>query len=383
MTILLIFSFSLALIYGLLLLVYGYGWRSLPTFQPLPDSGSASEEVRVTVIVPARNESPYIIACLASILAQKHWRPGDEIIVVNDFSTDNTADLVLSLRDPRIRLIHLSDYVTKENRLNSFKKKSLEIAIQQSRGELILTTDADCVVGPCWVETLVQFYRATSSCFIAAPVAFHQEKNFFQAFQSLDFMTMQGVTGAMARLKTGTLCNGANLAYEKKAFFAVGGFQGIDSIASGDDMLLMYKMHQAYPGKVNFLKSWEAIVRTLPVERMGDFMQQRIRWSSKAGHYEDSRITLVLALVYAWNGMFLILLIWGFFHTLAWEIAAILLLYKTLVELTLLIPVARFFKKTSLLWQFFPGQFFHIPYILMAGWLGKMGSYQWKGRRVH
>ncbi len=78
------------------------------------------------------------------------------------------------------------------------------------------------------------------------------------------------------------MCNGANLAYEKQAFEEVGGFTGIDMIASGDDMLLMYKIYHAYPGSVHYLKSPDAIVRTLPVDTVKGFMNQRIRWSSKA-----------------------------------------------------------------------------------------------------
>ena len=42
------------------------------------------------------------------------------------------------------------------------------------------------------------------------------------------------------------MCNGANLAYERKAFFEVNGFTGIDHIASGDDMLLMQKIAQRF-----------------------------------------------------------------------------------------------------------------------------------------
>ena len=380
MIIFLVLILFLAVLYGLQILVYAYGWRRLPVFPTL--STQASPQVRVTIIIPARNEEKNIRSCLESILAQKRWRQGDEVIVINDFSTDHTEEQVLGLKDRRIRLIHLRDHIREEDRVNAFKKKALELGIEKSRGDLILTTDADCVVGPLWVETVVRFYTSTSSQFIAAPVAFHQEKNFFQEFQSLDFMTMQGITGAMTALKTGTLCNGANLAYEKKAFIAVGGFQGIDQIASGDDMLLMYKMQQAYPQGVNFLKNREAIVHTLPIRGVDDFLQQRIRWSSKAGHYEDARMTWVLSLVYVWNLLFLVLLLAGFFSFMAWQMLIVLLVYKTLVELVLLFPVARFFRKTSLLWQFFPGQFLHIPYILIAGWMGKMGGYRWKGRKT-
>jgi hypothetical protein len=56
---------------------------------------------------------------------------------------------------------------------------------------------------------------------------------------------------------------------------------------------------------------------------------------------------------------------------------------KTIVELFFLSPVSVFFSKQKLLWWFPIMQPFHITYIIIAGWLGKFGSYQWKERKVH
>src|SRR4051812_19175643 len=81
---------------------------------------------------------------------------------------------------------------------------------------------------------------------------------------------------------------------KKKAFNDVEGFSGIDSIASGDDMLLMHKISNKYPDKVHYLKSKQAIVASLPMQTWKDFFDQRIRWSSKARFYDDKRIFWVL-----------------------------------------------------------------------------------------
>src|SRR5699024_8598706 len=128
-------------------------------------------------------------------------------------------------------------------------------------------------------------------------------------------------------LHCGTMCNGANLAYEKRAFLGVGGYQGIDCIASGDDMLLMYKMYKAFPNGIGFIKHPQAIVRTLPAEGLQDFLQQRIRWASKADKYEDKRITAVLAFVYLWNVSLLLLFIAGFFYPVLWLLCLGMIIY--------------------------------------------------------
>ena len=90
------------------------------------------------------------------------------------------------------------------------------------------------------------------------------------------------------------MCNGANLAYERKLFYEVDGFAGIDHIASGDDMLLMHKIAKKYPGKIYYLKSVDAIVSTHPMQSWKQFFNQRIRWASKATHYDDKRIFFVM-----------------------------------------------------------------------------------------
>ena len=102
-------------------------------------------------------------------------------------------------------------------------------------------------------------------------------------------MTLQGITGASVYKKFHSMCNGANLAYEKKAFNDAGGFEGIDNIASGDDMLLMHKIQKIYPDRIKYLKSADVVVQTQPQETLKDFMNQRIRWASKADKYPTGK----------------------------------------------------------------------------------------------
>ncbi|RAJ85756.1 cellulose synthase/poly-beta-1,6-N-acetylglucosamine synthase-like glycosyltransferase [Chitinophaga dinghuensis] len=371
---------GLALGYGILMLWYSLGWKRLKSFTvPVPQTLSTP----VTVIIPARDEEDNLPALLDALKQQTYPAHLLEVIVIDDFSTDKTPDIVRNCGAANIHLLQMSQHLDKQQRLNSYKKKAIEIAVSQATGSLIVTTDADCVMGPKWIETIVQFYEDRRPKFIAAPVSFYKETNFFKTLQSLDFMTMQGITGAAAQLQAGTMCNGANLAYEKDAFYDVGGFKGIDNIASGDDMLLMYKIFNAYPEGVMYLKSEDVIVRTLPVDTLKGFMNQRIRWSSKADKYEDKRITYVLMLVYFFNVGLLGMAVTALFMPVLWPWLLILLLFKITMELYFLLPVASFFNKSGLLVWFIPGQIFHIPYIVIAGWLGKFGTYQWKGRQVN
>ena len=239
------------------------------------------------------------------------------------------------------------------------------------------------------METIAAFYEKYKPAFIAAPVSYWPSLleeglgvRFLKIFQSLDFMTLQGITGASVYKKFHSMCNGANLAYEKKAFYEVGGFTGIDNIASGDDMLLMHKIFERYPERVCFLKSQEAIVKTNPAGTLKEFLNQRIRWASKADKYSDKKITSVLLLVYLFNVWILMLGILSIFYSYLFHWFAAVIIGKTITEIFFLYPVAKFFKKRKLLWWFPLAQPFHILYTIVAGWLGKFGSYKWKERKV-
>lgn len=388
--ILILVLFSL---YILLILYYWRSWLSVPDFG-WPVSGF-TPSVKITVIIPARNEEDNIAACLDSVSRQTYPTHLYEVLVVDDHSTDDTAALIKSHRSQNVKLISLQAFVP-SLKLNSYKKKAIEVAISQSAGELIVTTDADCQMPENWLYAIAAFYEQYKPEFIAAPVSIHCSFRFIEMFQAIDFATLQGITAASVHKKTHSMCNGANLAYTKKAFEEVGGFAGIDNIASGDDMLLMHKIYKRHPDKVMFLKSKEAIVQTRPIKSVGAFFNQRIRWASKAGRYNDKRIFGVLLLVYLVNLLLLLLPVISLFYTplfhlqlysftlsiTFFELWICLLISKSFVELVFLYPVATFFNKQKLLWLFPLMQPFHIIYTIVAGWLGAFGTYTWKERRV-
>ena len=377
----------LLLPYSLLILYYRKSWLDIPDFI-LSKKITEGELPFVSIIIAARNEELNIGNCIQSIINQTYPQNKLEVIITDDHSTDNTVSIIQSFQKENLRVIKLADFLENE-KINSYKKKSIDTALQFTKGELIVTTDADCTAPAKWIETIVAFYKEKNPVFVALPVVFLPSPfgeglgvRLLKIFQSLDFMTLQGITGASVYKKFHSMCNGANLAYEKKVFHEVNGFEGIDEIASGDDMLLMHKIQKLYPDKIMFLKSPGVVVQTQPADTLKGFMNQRIRWASKADKYTDNKITAVLVLVYFLNAWMFILGISSFFYQKSFYLFLIAIGVKIIVELFFLFPVAKFFGRQKLLWWFAPAQPFHIIYTLIAGWLGKFGSYSWKGRRV-
>lgn len=364
--------------YAALMAAYRYGWEQQPVFR----AGHATPKTSISVIIAARNEEKNIGACISSILAQNYPTHLLEIIVIDDHSTDHTIDIVEAFDLPNVKCLSLKDHISAREQLSAYKKKALSVGIANSRGELIITTDADCIAPARWLKNIAAIYEAERPVMIVAPVDFTSDGSVVETFQSVDFMSMQGITAAVHQLKMGNMSNGANLAFSREAYDSVEGYKGIDHLASGDDFLLMMKLQKEYPDRISYLKSKDAIVTTAPQPDWGSFFNQRIRWASKSGKYDDSKMTAMLGFVYLFNFSFLLLVIGGFFYPFIWGIAGMMLLLKIVSELYYLLPVADFFGKSRQLYIYAFLQPLHILYIISAGFLGMIGKYQWKGRRV-
>ncbi len=373
----LIISGLLTLGYVVLLLVYRYGWQHQQVYEPV----NADPSVFVSVIIPARNEQDNISACIESVLAQRY--PGHllEVIVVDDHSEDNTAAIVKGFESRGVRYISLADSLG-PGKINAYKKAALAAGISKSRGTLIVTTDADCTAPPYWLHDIAAMYGQRKPAMIVAPVIYTAGGGVAGLFQLIDFMSMQGITAASQKLKLGNMCNGANLAFSRAAYDAVGGYEGTQHLATGDDYLLMVKMAARYPQGIAYLKSDRAIVSTAPQPGWRSFLRQRIRWASKSGKYKDSRLTGILLFVYLFNLSLVVTFIAAFLNPALFLWVLGMLIVKTAAELYFIVPVADFFGKRDALWYFPLLQPVHVLYIVIAGLLGFVGGYEWKGRDV-
>ena len=332
--------------------------------------------MHLSVLIAARNEAAHIEACLQSILSQAYPPELMEVLVIDDHSTDDTAHLAANIKDTRLRLLSLKE--------GHGKKAAIAKGISAANSELIVCTDADCIVPPNWLTYISSFYEKSAAKFIAAPVNFHQERNHFEQFQSLDFIGMMGITGAGIQLRFMHMCNGANLAYPKAVFQEVGGFEGIDGLASGDDMLLLQKIAARYPQDIGFLKNKNATVLTSAMPNWRSFLQQRLRWASKSSHYLEWQVTAISAIVFLGcvNLLLSLLLIpvWGASLFLVFLVQ---LIVKSVADFLFLKQISHFFGRSDLLSHFGYAQVLHISYILSIGiWAMVKTDYSWKGRKL-
>ncbi|HEY1006640.1 MAG TPA: glycosyltransferase [Sphingobacteriaceae bacterium] len=369
-----ILSGLLTLIYVAIVLYFRKGWGRIPEFEAAPFSPST----RISVLIAARNEEEKIGATLEDIVRQNYPAGLLEVIVVDDHSTDGTSAIVESYAGRGVRLIRLNE----EKALNSYKKKAISEAIRQAEGELIVTTDADCRMGPDWLRTIARFYEENRFRLISSPVAYFKEQGIFEKLQTLEFLYLIGLGASTIGNRMPSTCNGANLAYRKDVFLQLDGFQGIDDLASGDDELFLHKVAAAFPGSIGFCKSRAAIVYTYAKPTLSEFLMQRKRWASKSTRYKNKWVVALGVSIWFFNLVILLSVLVGLFEPVYLVPAIAALLFKFSAELLFLAPLVRFIKRVKLLALLPVLSVIHVLYMVYIGIAGNSGRYDWKGRSV-
>ncbi|WP_158989783.1 glycosyltransferase [Mucilaginibacter sp. L196] len=369
-----IISLSLTGLYLLVLIYLIKGWSNLKR----PKLDVVDFKTKVTVLIAARNEEEKIALTIDDILVQDFPKHLMEVIIVDDHSTDRTADIIRSYAPQGIKLLQLNE----DKPLNSYKKKAIAEAINQSTGELMVATDADCRMGPQWLSSIVNYYETRNPVMISSPVTYFEEKSLFENLQTLEFGYLVAMGASFIGNNKASTCNGANFAYRKDVFYEVGGFKGIDELASGDDELLLQKVAEKYADKIAFLKLPEAIVYTHAKANLKEFLNQRRRWASKSTKYKDKKIVALAVGIWLFNVLILVNGILSFFDVRFFYLFLLQYGLKFIFEAIFLLPVTAFFKRRGLIWLLFLLSPIHIVYFVYVGLIGNTKKYVWKGRTV-
>ena len=255
---------------------------------------------RFSLLIAARNEAATLPLLLADLQHQTLPAAQFEVIVIDDHSADATADVVAQTQTAfPFRLLRLAD----QPGAPTGKKAALQAALQVARAPWVVCTDADCRVGPDWLGSYAALLNQEPAVrFVSGPVLLTGADTLFQRLLGLEFAGLVGVGAACICLGFPTMCNGANLAYRRDSFAAVGGFAGNDHLASGDDEFLLHKLHARFPGSIRFLQAPAAIVRTAAPPTLAALLRQRVRWASKWRHYQAPAPRRLALLVAAANG---------------------------------------------------------------------------------
>lgn len=343
---------------------------------------------KITVLIPVRNEAKTIQLLLEDLNNQSFPTQQFEVIVLDDYSTDETASIVgafmphahFSLRIFQPTQTNLSRY--------SPKKQAITQGVEAALGTIILTTDGDCRVGPQWIEAYARFYAQTNAVFVAGPVTFSTPithsvvRKITTWVQIVEFASLIGSGACAIAIKKPNMCSGANLSYKKDAFEVVNGYQGNEEIASGDDEFLLHKMAIQFPNNYYFIKEQKAIVETTAHQNWMSFYHQRKRWASKWKSYQSVVPTLLAIFIFWVNISSLYVLMNGLVGGFI-SVSSYFLLVRWFIEYVFLALVLRFLNKsTGILYILFV-QLIYPFYVLFFGIVAqKKSPYIWKERSM-
>ena len=368
-----ILSAILSLIYLSVILFFSRGLRRL-------SPSSAPHNHRFSIVIAARNEERNIEKCLMSVLSQTIGAGRYEVILVNDRSTDATAAIAANSAKshPNLSVVTIAE----TPRGVSPKKHAVLQGILRAKEEVIVFTDADCVVPSAWLETIGMYFDANTG--LVQGITTYAEapgmNRFFYGIQAVDFLSHAVVSAAAIGANLPLNSNANNFAFRKKAFDEANGY-GVDgAVVSGDDDLLLQRIWRNTPWRIRYMTDAAAAVRTLPTQSAAGVFEQRKRWGSKTVHYSRMQIA-VLSAVFVFYLFIAVLFLAGFFKPALFAVFCGMLLIKFIGELVLMIPGTRLFGEQRLRKYLLPASLVQLPLVLLSVVLGVFGKFMWKEQK--
>lgn len=357
--------------YAVVVLLLFNGWQKV-NVQPRVSNRRPFKSL--SVIIAVRNEAATIGHLLDDLSNQNYPKDKFEIIVVNDHSEDGTIQVVEK------KIINSTNVNIVVNE-GEGKKLAITTGVRLSKGEIIITTDADCRVGANWLETINDSFSNESIKMVFGPVKMQRENSFFSRLQTIEFSSLIGTGAATWAMGTPTMCNGANLAFQKEVFFEVDEYLGNYQIASGDDEFLMRKIWQKYPEGIRFNNSKESIVSTIPHPTLVGFIDQRLRWAGKWKFNKDLKSKLLAVYIFIFQLSVLSLPFFVLMEYVSLRTAIFFLFVKAIVEFLFIRAVTSWL---SIKWDWLSFIVLQFVYPFYAVCIGLFSSFlmpSWKGRK--
>lgn len=341
----------------------------------------SADKPTVSIIVAARNEQDKLGDLLKHLVKQEY--PSYEVIIVNDRSTDRTPEIIEQYRAAHANVRRID--VTSTSTRMPAKKHALSLGIAASKGTILCLTDADCLPPPRWISSLVSAFDndtglvAGYSPYVSDPVQDLRASVPIKVLHAfVRYEEFKGATWSAASigLQRGWLCTGRSLAYRRKVYDEVGGFDKIKKSISGDDDLFLQLVRQSTSWKIRYVTSYESFVPSEPPARFREFLQQRIRHFS-AGKFFPMPMKIFFFFFHASNLILLLSLIdaltFGASRLAAWPF-----ILKCLADSLLFFRAAAVFNHLHFVWTFLVWEIAYIFYNTFVGPLGFIARIEWK-----
>ena len=331
---------------------------------------------KITIVVPFRNikcEGHFVDSYFATFLnsLKSVSECVEEVILVNDHSTDNSVEYVAANSQFNWKLLSL------QNNANG-KKAALELGIHEAKTEYIWTLDSDVELLNFDLIRFQEFQNNLKEDLVILPVIMKTGNRLLEILQVNEWRYMQLLSKVSARLKMPMMCSGANLIFKRLVFLQH--IKNHRSVSSGDDLFLLAQVLKS-KGQINLNWKGFADVTITPVNTLQEALAQRIRWAGKTTKLPITKSTF-LHFLYALLSVLHIMALTGIFIPSIQEISVVILVLKISLEA---VGVRRVFsnrmKGTELI--VLVPQMLIYPFFSLFIFISSLFFVpKWKGRRV-
>ena len=271
--------------------------------------------------------------------------------------------------------------IDKEDKNLVGKKNALTKGIEQSNGNILLFTDADCVPGKNWLKSINNQFNLGFDVVVGySPLVSYNTKTIFQKFvfllKRLERLSIFSISAGTIGWNWGVTATGRNFAYRKRVFKELNGFSGIGHIPSGDDDLFLQKISKSKKYKISFAKDKKSFVNSVERKSAKEQINQEKRRASKWIYY-PLNIKIYLALIFVFYLFLFISFVMAIFSSFSWNSFLGIFIIKVIFDFLIVIKGAILLRENRLLWIFPLAEIFYIPYFLIFGILGTFTRYRW------
>ncbi|MGK6352308.1 glycosyltransferase [Parapedobacter sp. DT-150] len=333
---------GLLLVFQLYFLLFVYG--KLTIYKILAKRNDTATPP-LSVIICARNEEQNLRQNLPSILAQDY--PNFEVILVNDFSEDDTKWLLKELctQHKHLKVVEIAEHV----RLKHGKKFAVTLGIKAAQHELLVFTDADCVPqSDQWLRHMADGFIGGEeivlgySPYVKKPGLLNTLIRFETFHTAMSYLSY-------ARKGRAYMGVGRNLAYTKSLFFRGKGFASHMHIASGDDDLFVNE--NATPHNTAICIHPEAQVWSEPKATFAAYSRQKTRHAGASKAYKASHRRMLATQVITALLFYLFSIATVIVFPQYWYAVAGIYLFRLLVQLIIYYPIMKKLQVSRLIWM--------------------------------
>ena len=321
----------------------------------------------ISVIIPARNEEQNISQCLKSIAMNNYPQDRFEIIAVNDRSSDKTPDILKTLTKsiPNLRAL---DVDPRNNNIKG-KPRAIQTAATVAKGDILLFTDADCIVDPQWIETHAMTYNEEN---IALTASFTniKAKRIFDKIQAVEWIYMHSMASGGIGLNIPLGCFGNNMSVKKSVFEQLGGYNKIRFSVTEDLALLQSVVDKGK--KAKYILSPRSLVTTLPCKSFKEYMSQKKRWAIGGLDLGWKAVFFVASSVAVWTAIVLAV------YTSSYYWLAAILLTRIMGDFTIIQLPLTILKISNIRRWTIPAVVFFLIMELLAPFLVIKKEITWK-----